>query len=161
MRWYRYVVNYGFRDQYQLYTALSQPRNWFNPMLQGFSITKLREWLVFKPGWWMAIGVLFPVFVLGWVWLKRKKVAKGISHKPMSHQATDRYRRLLFLLGKKGFRKKPAETPDEFSQAVERNGSRLIKEFTSLYQQARFSERTDFIDGLQKMDRILIQLQRH
>ncbi len=161
MRWYRYVVNYGFHDQYQLFTALSQPRNWFNPMLRGFSITMLREWLVFKPGWWMAMGVLLPGLVLGWIWLKRKIIAKGISAKPLSHQATERYRRLLILLRKKGFRKKPAETPDEFSQAVERNGSRLIKEFTSLYQQARFSERTDISDGLQKMDRILIQLQRH
>ena len=121
----------------------------------------LREWLVFKPGWWMAMGVLLPGLVLGWIWLKRKIIAKGISAKPLSHQATERYRRLLILLRKKGFRKKPAETPDEFSQAVERNGSRLIKEFTSLYQQARFSERTDISDGLQKMDRILIQLQRH
>ncbi|MEE9548858.1 MAG: DUF3488 and transglutaminase-like domain-containing protein [Candidatus Binatia bacterium] len=161
MRWYRYVVNYGFRDQYQLLTALRQPRNWFNPMLRGFSITMLREWLVFKPGWWMAMGGLLPALVLGWIWLKRKQIAKGISAKPLSHQATERYRRLLIFFGKKGFRKKPAETPDEFSQAVERNGSRLIKEFTSLYQHARFSERTDFSGGLEKMDRILIQLQRH
>jgi transglutaminase-like putative cysteine protease len=161
MRWYRYVVNYGFRDQFQLFSALRQPANWFNPKLRGVSIARLRRWLVVKPGWWMAMGILLPALVLGWIWWKRKKIAKGVNTKPLSHQATERYRRLLILLRKKGFRKKPAETPDEFSQTVEKKGSRLIKEFTSLYQHARFSERIDFSDGLQKMDRILIQLQRH
>ncbi len=67
----------------------------------------LREWLVFKPGWWMAMGVLLPALVLGWIWLKRKKIAKGISNKPLSHQATERYRRLLILLEKRDLEKSP------------------------------------------------------
>lgn len=160
MRWYRYVVNFGFGDQYQIFTALSRPTTWFNFDPRGFSISKLRRWLVGKPDWRMALGFLPLAFFLGWMWWRRKKIVGRATTKPHSHQATERYRRLLILLGKKGFRKKPGETPDEFSRAVERNGSRLVKDFTSLYQHARFSKRSDFGDGLQKMDRILIQLQK-
>jgi hypothetical protein len=160
MRWYRYVVNFGFGDQYQIFSALSRPTTWFNFDPRGFSISKLQRWLVVKPDWWKALGFLPPAFFLGWMWWRRKKIARRATTRPLSHQATDRYRRLLILFRKKGFRKKPGETPDEFSRVVERNGSRLVKEFTSLYQHARFSKRSNFGDGLQKMDRILSQLQK-
>ncbi|MFQ5851729.1 MAG: transglutaminaseTgpA domain-containing protein [Candidatus Binatia bacterium] len=158
MRWYRYVVNFGFADQYQLLTAFWQPHTWFDSGLQGLSMKKLRRWFFTKSGWWTTLGFLLFALVLGGIWVKRKRMAKSAYAKALSHEATERYRRLLSLLRKRGFQKKPGQTPDEFSQAVERNGSKLIWEFTSLYQQARFSGQTDFSDGLQKMDQILTQL---
>ncbi len=39
--------------------------------------------------------------------VEEKKIAKGISNKPLSHQATERYRRLLILLEKRDLEKSP------------------------------------------------------
>lgn len=160
MRWYRYVVNFGLSDQYQLLTALKRPYTWFDSGLRGFSASGLREWFLANSGWGMGVGFLLGSLVIGWSWLKRKKRARKAYVQALSHQATQRYRRFLVLLRKRGLRKGPGETPDEFSQAAEREGNGLVKEFTSLYQQARFSGRSDFTDGLKKMDQILMQLER-
>jgi len=90
----------------------------------------------------------------------RKKLTLNLSTSYLSHEASERYRRLLNLLRRKGFRKKPGDTPDDFRQTVEREESGLITEFTSLYQEARFSGVRDFTAGLQRMDEIFLQLKK-
>ena len=160
MRWYRHVINFNFGDQYQLFTTLKRPHRWFGLGLGGLSASELRKRLFTNFGWWIGMGFLLGTLVIGWNWLRGKKIGKKAYLEGASQQATERYQRFLALLGKRGFTKKPAETPDEFSQKAKIEGNGLVKEFTSLYQQARFSGRRDFIEGLKKLDLILIQLEK-
>lgn len=159
MRWYRYVVNFGFGDQYRLFSTLSRPSSWIDPARRGLSMAKLRQWLRFDPDRQKRRVILLVVLVLAWwVWRQRRKfLLRRMTH-PLSHEAAERYQRLLNLLRKRGLRKKPGETPDEFSRMVNREQRGLIKEFTELYQRARFSSLTDFSDGFRKMDEIMVQL---
>jgi len=50
--------------------------------------------------------------------------------------------------------------PEGARQRAESVGISLVKEFTSLYQQARFSGHGEFTGGLKKMDQILMQLRK-
>ena len=159
MRWYRYVVNFDLSDQYQLFIALKRPYTWFDSGLRGFSASELRQWFLVNSGWGMGMGFLLGILVIGWSWLSRQKRAREAYVEALSHQATQRYRHFLALLRKRGLRKRPGETPDEFSQVAGREGNGLVKEFTSLYQQARFSSCSNFADGLKRMDQILMQLE--
>jgi len=161
MRWYRYVVNFGFSDQYRIFSALRQTSTWFDPGRRKATMDQLRRWLTVKSGWKKLGGFLLVSLVLGWsIWWIRKKFTLNLTTSHLSHEASERYRRLLNLLRRKGFRKKLGDTPDEFRQTVERKESGLITEFTSLYQEARFSGLRDFTDGLQRMDEIFLQLRK-
>jgi len=161
MRWYRYVVNFGFGDQYRLFSALRRPTTWLDPGRQGLSIAKLRQWFKVDSERQKKNVILLVILVSAWwIWRQRRKfVLRGMT-RPLSHEAAERYQRLLNLLRKRGFRKKPGETPDEFGQAVEREERGLIREFTALYQQARFSGLTDFPQGFRRMDEIFVHLGR-
>ncbi|MFQ5902776.1 MAG: DUF4129 domain-containing protein [Candidatus Binatia bacterium] len=158
MRWYRHVINFSFSDQYHLLTALKRPHRWFGSGFRGLSVGELRKRFFTNLGWWMGMGFLLGILAIGWNRLRGKKIGRKAYSPGASQQATERYRRFLALLGKRGFRKKPAETPDEFSQRTKIEGNGLVKEFTALYQQARFSGLMDSIEGLKKLDQILIQL---
>jgi len=161
VRWYRYVVNFGFSDQYRIFSALRRTSTWFDPGQRKASMAQLRRWLTVKSGWRKVAGFLIVSLVLGWwIWRQRKKFTLKLTATHLSHEASERYRRLLSLLRRKGCRKKPADTPDEFRRTVEREKSGLITEFTALYQQARFSGLRDFTDGLQRMDQIFLQLRK-
>jgi len=161
VRWYRYVVNFGFGDQYRIFSALRQTSTWFDSGRRKASMDQLRRWLTVKSGWKKLGGFFLVSLVLGWwLWWMRKKFTWSLTTSRFSHEASQRYRRLLNLLRRKGFRKKHGDTPDEFRQTVERQERGLITEFTSLYQEARFSGLKDFTDGLQRMDEIFLQLRK-
>ena len=160
MRWYRHVINFSFGDQYQIFTAIKRPDIWFGSGLRHFSLTELRKWLPAFTSSWIGLPLLLGCLALGWHWLKKIKSGKKAYARNLTFQATERYQRLLALLRKKNLIKKAGETADEFSQRAEGGGIGLVKEFTGLYQQARFSGRRDFSDGLNKMDQILLQLRQ-
>ena len=161
MRWYRYVVNFGFSDQYFIISALKRPSAWFERGRRDLSVTGLRDYFQFDADKQKKRLILLFILLLGWlVWRNRNWITRGAGSSSLSHEAAERYRRLLSVLRKKGLRKKPGETPDEFSRAVGREAGRLIGEFTRLYQHARFSGMTDFAAGLQRMDDITAQLSK-
>lgn len=160
MRWYRHVINFSFGDQYQIFTAIKRPDVWFGSGIRHFSLTGLRKWLPTFTSSWIGLPLLLGCLAIGWHWLKKIKSGKKAYARNLTFQATERYQRLLALLRKKNLIKKAGETADEFSQRAEGGGIGLVKEFTGLYQQARFSGRRDFSDGLNKMDQILLQLRQ-
>jgi len=71
-----------------------------------------------------------------WAWTFRS------PSRPLSLQeVTFSYQRFLGVLGKKGFRKLPSETPREFAQRLELSPvAGPAKEFTHLYYSARYGE---------------------
>lgn len=161
MRWHRHVVNFSFIDQYQFFNTIRRPGTWMGADGLSFSWKGLRKWLPVDGSWWMAVAVLLGGLGIGRNWLRRKRRdRKEVHARGIIYQATERYRRLLALLKKRKLIKKAGETADEFSRRAEAAGAKLVSEFTSLYQQARFSGRRDFTDGLKKMDQILIQLRK-
>ncbi len=159
MRWYRYVINFSLGDQYQLFTTLRHPNTWFDLRFRGLSLDDLRQWTPSGSGPWVAAGLLFAGLALGWNVLKRMAWRGPRSHGAAS-QAAERYRLFLAILKRKKLTKRAGETPDEFSQRAEPAGRGPIGEFTSLYQEARFSGHSDFSAGLEKMDWILTELRK-
>ena len=157
--WYRYVINFGLADQRQILMSLKRPHRWFDFNPRGFSLAELGKQASFgNHGWWkalFALGILF----LGWR-LLTARIRRQARQNDASHFATERYRRLLLFLERKGLRKKAGETADEFSQRAELAGKKLLREFTRLYQEARFSRRGDLAGELKRMDEILVELKR-
>lgn len=160
MRWYRHVINFSFVDQYQFFNTIRRPGTWMGAEGLSFSWRDLQRRLPIYRGWWMVLPVLLGGLGIGRNWLRKRGDRKEVNARGIIYQATERYRRLLALLKKKKLIKKVGETADEFSRRAETAGAKLVSEFTSLYQQARFSGRRDFTDGLKKMDQILMQLRK-
>lgn len=160
LHWYRYVINFGLADQYRILTALKRPQRWldFNP--RGFSLAELGKRMSLKTDGWLKILLFLLVLFLGWQLLQAVRRRNQADRKDPAHLATERYRRLLAFLARKGLTKKAGETPDEFSRRAELAGKKPLREFTSLYQEARFSRRNDLAGELKKMDRILLELKK-
>jgi len=159
VRWYRYVVNFSLAEQHQLLATLQQPKHWFTVALQSLSLEGIASLATPRAGG-MRIFSLFLGSGLVLFLLMGALRHRGFLPKNPYHQATERYRGFLTLLEKKGLlRKRPAETPDEFSQRAKATGIRCAEEMTALYQSARFSGRQSSAE-LNRMDEILIQLKR-
>lgn len=158
LNWYRYVINFGLADQYQLFKALRQPHQWLGVTNRGFSLRDLTARFSTGGKGWLELGIAMAALALGWMGLRNFRGRKNAPAPSALHEATKRYRRLLTLCAKRGLKKRPAETPDEFSRRVGAQGNGLVEEFTWLYQQARFSGPDDFSGGLKKMDGILTAL---
>ena len=158
VRWYRYVVNFGFADQQQLFTALRQPNHWFDAALSVVTLNEFKPSLSKTQADWMqvlaaAVGTALALLVL-WKYFGGRFL---LSPNP-SHQATERYQRFLTLIGKKvGLSKGRAETPDEFGQKATAGGVAGVEELTRLYQQARFSGNPARAE-LKRMDEILEEM---
>lgn len=155
LRWYRYIVNFGWRDQLQLFALLKRPDRWFHPAFPSLSPRQAASWLAKQPVEWMGLALVLLSLAVGLLWLRRNGSKGKVCEPALPHQATERYRRFLALARKRGLRKKPGETPDEFSRLAGVMGNGLIDEFTALYQEARFSRLNDITHGLRRMDQIL------
>ncbi len=159
LRWNRHVINFSSGDQYEILAALRRPPRWFAPGIRGLSLNQLSKPFQAQRSWWKGFVSLLVSLILGIIWLKKLWKKKAQAEAP-TRQATDRYSQLLTLLKKKGFRKKPSDTPDEFCRKAEIEKSELVREFTGLYQEARFSCLRDMTPGLKRMDQILLQLRK-
>lgn len=161
LRWYRYVINFGLQDQYSLFTGLTRPRSWLNPMFPNFSARGTFKQLLTSPQKWIGAGllVLFIAAVCLSYHLRRKRSDARFMPSARS-RATQRYGRFLTLAKKRGLKKKPGETPDEFIRTASKLGEDLVGEFTELYQKARFCGPNPSEAELQRMDHILTELRR-
>jgi hypothetical protein len=158
MGWYRYVINFGFHDQYRFLGALRRPSQWFDSGLRDFSwsqFSKLFERMPLSA----AILVLLVILLTGWTARRRRMVA-GESRNHGSWSVTKRYLRFLRLLKKKGMTKRAGETPDEFCGRLRIEKKLLAEEMTFLYQHGRFSSTHIVAPALTRMDQILSELRR-
>lgn len=158
LNWYRYVINFGLADQYQIFKLLKRPHHWLGTGQRGFSLRDLSARFSARPIGWAELGVLILALPLVWIGLRKLRSGRKASSRIAPHQATERYRRFLKLCARRGLKKRTGETADEFSRRAGCGDSGLVTEFTSLYQQTRFSAPTDFSGGLKHMDQILLKL---
>jgi hypothetical protein len=159
LRWYRYVINFGLQDQYFLLAGLKSPHSWLRPALPGFSAAgSIRETLSDPKNWILPGFLLVSLGAAGFFLRRKRRTAAPLRHE-VHREATRRYRRFLDLAKKRGIRKSPGQTPDEFCTAARKLGQKSVADLTALYQRARFSRTADDAD-LREMDRILTDLRR-
>ncbi len=151
MRWYRYVVNYSLEDQAGIALSL---RGTSHGLWKGLSSDAWRR------GWLWLTGLaeerggsrrseLPSPLAIAAALLAAGAVAFGIRRRSRARTGavswpTERYLELLRLLGRRGFDKKPHETPDEFCRRIAPGldgEAAAIERLTALYQEARFSGR--------------------
>ncbi len=157
--WSEWVINYDFGRQLQLARDIDQSSREFHQefrrrlrQLQRQSIRlayRAEEWLMSHK--LLVLGLMLAVligliaeeksislaelrFLLAWRF-GRKDLALG------PREAALTYHRFLKILGKKGFRKLPAQTPREFGLSIAGTGlGPEVQEFTHLYNYARFGQ---------------------
>lgn len=152
VRWQRYVVSFGAAEQHRIFSLLARPDHWARAGLRRLSLERLGE----ARSGWRYLLVLVPL-VVGGICIARRRARSEAQRG--GGAAAERYRRFLAILRKKGWRKLPGETPDEFCARITSEAGALAREFTALYQRARFSGRRSG-DDLLRLDRLLAALER-
>jgi transglutaminase-like putative cysteine protease len=161
LRWYRYVVNFGLRDQYSLLAGLRRPYSWLNPALPKFTARESIKRLLAHPEKWIWLALAFLLCVAGASLFLLGNLKRRVAALPEPRsEAAIRYEHFLTLAQKRGLKKRRGETPDEFNRAAAKLGERLVGEFTALYQKARFGGAEPSMDEIKRMDKILSELRR-
>jgi transglutaminase-like putative cysteine protease len=157
--WNEWIINYDFSHQVQLAREVEQDSHDFQQALrlrtarlkhQGIRAAyRIEGWLMSHKLLVLAVmmGILAGLIVTdksGWLAEIRFSLAWKFARHDTAlsrREATLTYQRLLKTLEKKGYRKKPSQTPREFSRAF--LGTRLwpgVAEFTQLYNLLRFGQ---------------------
>lgn len=170
--WHEWVVNYdtghqvtlGFAVVRQSHSQFEHTRTWLDFIYQSClrKVNAARErfhdhaniWAV-----WMSIGFsLVMALLIGpklFSFLRDRRFSRKPALKPHS-AATIWYRRMLKLLSKRGIRKSPAQTPQEFIQSVSVVAvKRQLAEFTVHYEKARFGDSAPDAEKLPELYREL------
>lgn len=154
--WSEWVINYDFSHQVTLFRNLRRnTRSWaFRTHLYlrqlRHSITrdlKQAQSHLFTSPYLVPGALALVLFIIGvlrgrpladslrGIWLLRRGPGAGVR----GHEATLTYQQLLKVLARKGFRKRPAQTPLEFAISLPAlELSPFVVEFTRLYNHARF-----------------------
>ena len=170
--WHDWVVNYdtghqstlGFTAVRQSYSAFELTRRWFESSYQNWlgRARAAREhfqrhvnaWTT----WMTAAFALFVLLLVGpklFVALRRLRFARKPRLEPHS-SATIWYGRLLKLLAKRGIRKGPTQTPQEFVHTLSSDVVRQrVEAFTFHYERARFGDSADDAERLPELYREL------
>lgn len=143
MRWYRYVVNYGVNDQVEIALGLraSSRRLW-----QELSTGAWRErWRERSARGFVAPAVAAFLGFASLVLFTRRSRRARRTAAPLSW-ASDRYLEMLRRLEPRGWKKRDAETADEFYRKILPGldgDAEAVARITALYQEARFSGREE------------------
>jgi hypothetical protein len=157
--WNEWIINYDFGHQVQLARQIEQDSHEFQQAFRSRAERLKRQGIraAYRvEGWLMSHKLLVLVIMLGilaglivtdrsgWLVEVRFLLAWKLARRGTAlsrREATLTYQRLLKALQKKGYRKKPSQTPREF--ALSFLGTRLwpgVAEFTQLYNVLRFGQ---------------------
>lgn len=169
--WREWIINYDFARQARLSAELSSRtnsvqedvRSWYQKNYRRLlrKATSLQQvnsisgattaLLVFL----MLLLITLPLAPRIWRTLKLKKVLRDPKRAPRT-AASYWYGRMLRLLERRGFRKSPAQTPEEFASAI--GDPRIQKDvvvFTEHYERARFA---DSVEDAQRLPELLEEM---
>jgi hypothetical protein len=162
--WHEWVVNYdsghqntiGFTVARQSHAMFDDVRRWmefeYNKWVKRAKSARvgvlehLATWTV----WMLSITLLLVAIVIGHLLLgivHRLRLARKPSIDPHS-AASLWYQRLLKLLKRRGIRKQPAQTPQEFLSAIPASMRHEAEVFTLHYERARFGNSATDADRL-------------
>ncbi len=156
--WSEWVINYDFSHQIQLARNLERrTRSWtlqahlYLRQLRRNITRELQQAetsILTSPSLLPALLVVLLALIgffrgrqlrdwLALNWQLRRRRSAGL----VGREATLSYRRFLKLLARKGFHKRPGQTPLEFSASLSTQPlGPVVAEFTRLYQEARYGE---------------------
>jgi hypothetical protein len=156
LSWNEWVINYDFSHQMQMAQNVQRTsrdwtqswRNWFEHA-QIHNRQRLKS-LQLRHG---TLGLLLPLLLIALLMMLRYQLLGKLIrrlrlywhlHTPKSLRAnpmlaTRLYAELLRLLERRGFARRPAETPLEFASQVQTPAlAPAVREFTSIYAVARY-----------------------
>jgi hypothetical protein len=170
--WHDWVINYDTGHQTTLgFVLLRQSRAGLEDTTHGFAsayracerwaIVARRKFQQHAGTWtlWVSIGFLGVMLLLAgpklFTTFRNLRLARSPRLEPHS-AATIWYGRALRLLAKRGMRKAPAQTPQEFVQTVKPAPlRRQLTTFTEHYERARFGDSAGDAEKLPEMYREL------
>jgi hypothetical protein len=157
--WNEWIINYDFSHQVRLAREIEQDSRDFQQIFRRRSERLKRQCIraAFRiEGWLMSHKVLVLALMLailaglvltdksGTLARMRFLLAWKLARRDLAlspREATLTYRRLLMTLEKKGFRKRPSQTPREFALSfLTTPWGRGVLEFTQLYNLLRFGQ---------------------
>jgi hypothetical protein len=170
--WHEWVVNYdsghqttlGMNSVRQGQSGIQHIRNWLQSLYDG-SLKRasamrgnfehhIQQWAV-----WMTVGfILLVALTIGpklFFMIRRMQLAHKPRLEPHS-AASIWYERALKLLGKRGMRKLPTQTPQEFLKSIPSVPVRQqVESFTFHYERARFGDSAEDAEKLPELYREL------
>lgn len=168
--WSEWVINYDFSHQMQLATQaevqthrLQRDVNFrfdhLKSVLSGFALRQEKSMVAHKFTLLMVLmGIAVGLLLGGKDWNLQELKYLWTSNflradRPLSlREAAFTYRRFLNIMGKKGYRKLPSETPQEFAQRVAQSPlADRASEFTRLYNAARYGGERPSLALLRRM----------
>jgi transglutaminase-like putative cysteine protease len=174
--WNEWIINYDFGHQVQLAREVEQESHDFQQAFRSRAERLKRQGVraAFRiEGWLMAHKLLVLVIMLailaglmvtdksGWLEEVRFLLAWKFARRDTAlnrREATLTYQRLLKTLQKKGYRKAPSQTPQEFALSFLGTGwGPGVQEFTQLYNLLRFGQASV---PLARLRRILEEITR-
>ncbi|MGB7292312.1 MAG: DUF3488 and transglutaminase-like domain-containing protein [Thermodesulfobacteriota bacterium] len=154
-RWSRYVIDYDQKDQNQFFSHLRSKWVWQKRKLQTKSFSEL---LVGKR-WLIALGILTftaLLFLKTPVFTRLPKLRESDTEK----RASSIYKKALYMLSKKGFKKHDYMTPREFAKAVsldDNSASNTFRALTEEYLELRFGK-SNVDEKIKNLERLLLIL---
>ena len=155
--WREWVINYDVSHQYTLGRQATRSslewyqrvRNWTRRNYENLLSTARRtqRTITDSPARWSVAGAVTALLLLLaanarriWLALRRRQLAAHPDRAPRK-AATIWYERMTRMLARRGWRKSPTQTPEEFVISVkdEALGGRLAQ-FTEHYERARFGD---------------------
>ena len=158
--WREWVINYDFHHQEVLQQQATRSsrqlfdrmRDWgqdhYDALLS--SARKLRYRMVHAPRLWTAGGISFLLALLLimnvptiWSAIRSRRLAAHPERSPQK-AASIWYERMTRSVARRGWRKLPSQTPEEFVRTIEdAQLRRWVAAFTNSYEQARFADSPD------------------
>ena len=158
LSWSEWVINYDFSHQVQMAQTMQRTtRTWMQVVSASFEHAQIynRQRLKSMQLRHGTLGLLLPLLLIALLLVLRYEVIGKVMrrvrlywnlHAPESPQANPLlasrlYAELLRLLERHGLARRPAETPLEFASSVQTPAlATAVREFTSIYASARFSD---------------------
>ncbi|HEX7288424.1 MAG TPA: DUF3488 and transglutaminase-like domain-containing protein [Candidatus Angelobacter sp.] len=155
--WREWVINYDFSHQMKLSAELSTTTGNAQSSFRNWLTRRYRHMVHVVSGWQERLGRLsprqmallctllalllaMPFAPRAWKSFQRARTLRNPQRAPRT-AASFWYLRLLKKLSRRGFRKRPAQTPAEFAESIGDPAMRNdVVVFTEHYERARFNE---------------------
>jgi len=166
--WREWVINYDFTHQLRLGSELNTTTNHMQSSARAWITRKYRRLVNYISGWQrsmermspremavactlLALLLALPFIPKALLSLRRARRRRDPQRAPRS-VASFWYTRMLKRLARKGLRKSPWQTPEEFASSIADPQMREdVLVFTEHYERARFAESTEDAERLPEL----------
>lgn len=173
--WREWIVNYDFSHQVRLRAEISTKTGNAQSSFRTWLWKKYRELVMFTENWQrrleklspaemafccILVGFLvaLPFLPKAWRRIQRTRMMRNPQRAPRT-SASFWYMRMTKMMAKRGSRKAPSQTPEEFTASIgDPMMRRHVELFTEHYERARFAES---VEDAQKLPELYEELATH